>query len=51
MVRIHENLGGNFSLDAISLPNVVRQTEGINASNTLAPNQKFEGSYTITYRY
>ena len=50
-VRIRENLGANYTLDAISLPNLVRQTEGINASNTLLPNQKFEGSYTITYKY
>jgi hypothetical protein len=50
-VRVRENLGLNYTLDAISLPNLVRQTEGINASATLAPNQKFEGSYTITYKY
>jgi hypothetical protein len=50
-VRLRENLGGNYTLDAASLPNLKRETEGLNSSTTLAPNQKFEGSYTVTYRY
>jgi hypothetical protein len=50
-VRLRENLGGNYTLDAASLPNLKRETEGLNSSTTLAPNQKFEGSYTITYRF
>ncbi len=53
MIRLRENLGttGNYNLDAVSLPNLRRESEGLNASTTLAPNQKFEGSYTITYKY
>ncbi len=50
-IRLRENLGGNYTLDAVTLPNVKRETEGLNATATLAPNQKFEGSYTITYKY
>jgi hypothetical protein len=52
-IRLRENLGtnGNYTLDAVSLPNLRRETEGLNASTTLAPNQKFEGSYTITFKY
>jgi hypothetical protein len=50
-VRLRENLGGNYTLDAASLPNLKRETEGLNSSTTLAPNQKFEGNYTVTYRY
>ncbi len=53
MIRLRENLGtsGNYNLDAVSLPNLRRESEGLNASTTLVPNQKFEGSYTITYKY
>jgi hypothetical protein len=50
-VRLRENLGGNYTLDAASLPNLKRETEGLNSSTALAPNQKFEGNYTVTYRY
>lgn len=51
-IRLREALGGsNYSLEAISLPNLRRETEGLNSSATLAPNQKFEGSYTIMFRY
>jgi hypothetical protein len=50
-VRLRENLGGNYTLDAASLPNLKRETEGLNSSTTLNPNQKFEGNYTVTYRY
>jgi hypothetical protein len=50
-VRLRERLGSNYTLDAASLPNLKRETEGLNSSTTLTPNQKFEGSYTVTYRY
>ena len=50
-IRLRENLGSEYSLDAISLPNLKRETEGLNASTSLAPNQKFEGTYTILYKY
>lgn len=50
-IRLRENLGGNYTLDTASFPNLRRETQGLNSSTTLAPNAKFEGSYTITYRF
>ncbi len=51
-VKINEVLGGqNYVLEAVKLPNVKNNEEGISAVNTLKPGEKFEATYTITFKY
>jgi hypothetical protein len=50
-VRINENLGGNFTVEQAVMPGVKREAEGLSAQATLKPGEKFEGSYTVLYRY
>jgi hypothetical protein len=42
---------GYYTLDVAGLPNLKRKVEGLNSSILLAPSQKLEGGYTVTYRY
>ncbi len=50
-VRIDETLGGNFTLEQAVMPGVKREAEGLSAQATLKPGEKFDGSYTVLYRY
>jgi hypothetical protein len=51
-VKINEVLGGqNYALEAVKLPNIKNNEEGISAINTLKPGEKFEATYTITFKY
>jgi hypothetical protein len=51
-VKINEVLGGqNYALEAVKLPNIKNNEEGISAINSLKPGEKFEASYTITFKY
>ncbi len=51
-VKINEVLGGqNYALEAVKLPNIKNNEEGISAVNTLKPGEKFEATYTITFKY
>jgi hypothetical protein len=51
-VKINEVLGGqNYALEAVKLPNIKNNEEGITAVNTLKPGEKFEATYTITFKY
>lgn len=51
-VKINEVLGGqNYALEAVKLPNIKNNEEGISAVNTLKPGEKLEATYTITFKY
>ncbi len=51
-VKINEVLGGQaYDLEAVKLPNIKNNEEGILAVNTLKPGEKFEATYTITFKY
>jgi hypothetical protein len=51
-VKINEVLGGQaYALEAVKLPNIKNNEEGISAVNTLKPGEKFEATYTITFKY
>ncbi len=51
-VKINEVLGGqNYALEAVKLPNIKNNEEGITAVNILKPGEKFEATYTITFKY
>lgn len=51
VVRLHEILGQNWTLEQIVMPNLKKDTEGVTAEARLAPGARLEASFTVLFKY
>jgi hypothetical protein len=50
-IRLREILGQGWTLEQTIMPNLKKDTEGVNAEARLAPGARLEASYTVLFKY